>query len=1153
LQFTKLRVSGFKSFVDPTELEITPGLSGIVGPNGCGKSNLVEALRWVMGETSAKKMRGGGMDDVIFGGSADRPSRNIAEVILTLDNADRRAPAIFNEHEELEIARRIERESGSVYRVNGKEVRARDVQLLFADLATGARSGALVSQGRIGALINAKPTDRRILLEEAAGISGLHSRRHEAELRLRAAETNLERLEDVLAALDAQLRGLKKQARQAARYRNIGDLIRKAEAILLHLRWTETEAELADAQADFDAVVARVNELTADAARQSAAEADAAAALPALRDAEAAAAARLQRLIVARESLDEEEHRLRAARADAAARLSQIEKDGAREQALRADAEAAVARLADEAATLDENQAELGAASREAESAVAQAEDEVDEGEALLAAVTEAILAEEARREAATRRIAEIESRIAVLRERAAAIASERETLSAKAEADDAIAAAGAAVTAAEAAVAGDREAAEAAEKTQAEARAAESEARESHRARAERLAELRAEQRALQSLLEGEGNGGAAPIIDAIDVEPGYEDALGAALGEDLTAAEDSTAPVRWRALPALREPPALPEPAVPLSQFVKAPGALDRRLSQIGVVADAAAAATLADRLHIGQRLVSRDGGLWRWDGFIVVPGAETGAARRLAQRNRLATVEQELETADGDAARAQAVFDESRQAAAAALEAERTARAKLRQSYADLDGARDRLAALERENAQTSNRLAALDEAGERLRTDVEEAERELADVNEAAAAQSDLEAKRAEQSARRETLTAARGRLIDRRSRHDRLLREEETRAARLDAIEQETGNWRKRAEDAAAQIDELEARAESTRADIERLDAAPAELDAKRRALVAEIEDAEGARRQAGDELAAAETALAAVTKALRECEAALADAREARARAEGAVAQVEQVRAGLVERMRERLDAGPDQALAVAEIRGGEQLPDVDAVEARLERLLRERDNMGPVNLRAEQEAKDLQEQIDGLEQEKQDLIEAIARLRQGINELNREGRERLLASFKLVNEHFEKLFARLFGGGRAHLKLIESDDPLDAGLEIFASPPGKKLQVLSLLSGGEQALTALALLFAVFLTNPAPICVLDEVDAPLDDANVDRFCTMLAEIAHASETRFLIVTHHRMTMARMERLYGVTMPEQGVSQLVSVDLKTAEEIRDSA
>ena len=404
-----------------------------------------------------------------------------------------------------------------------------------------------------------------------------------------------------------------------------------------------------------------------------------------------------------------------------------------------------------------------------------------------------------------------------------------------------------------------------------------------------------------------------------------------------------------------------------------------------------------------------------------------------------------------------------------------------------------------------------------------------------------------------TALRTELAELRAQQAEQRSAHDGLVAESERRGERLLAIETEATSWRHRAAGAAERLADLVERRSTAEEEQLRLAARPDELDDQRASLMDQIAETEAKRNEAADRLATAETGQMEVDRALKAAEAALAEVREQQVRAEAQVERAERDRQAVVERVREKLAIAPENILVAAEIEEGETIPAADAAAARLERLTHERDGMGPVNLRAETEAAELQEQITTMQTERDDLLAAIARLRQGIGALNREGRERLMAAFAQVNEHFQELFARLFGGGSAHLTLTEEEDPLEAGLEIMASPPGKKLTSISLLSGGEQALTAVSLLFAVFLTNPAPICVLDEVDAPLDDSNVDRFCSLLNHLAHSGATRFLVVTHHRMSMARMDRLFGVTMGEPGVSQLVSVDLARAEEMRESA
>lgn len=1153
MQFNRMRVTGFKSFVEPTEFVIDDGLTGIVGPNGCGKSNLVEALRWAMGETSAKQMRGGEMDDVIFAGTSDRPARNLAEVILTLDNSDRRAPAQFNDSDELDVIRRIERGQGSAYKVNGMDIRARDVQTLFADASTGARSTAIVSQGRIGALISAKPTQRRGLLEEAAGITGLHARRHEAELRLRAAETNLERLEDVVGALEEQHRLLKRQARQATRYRNLSDHIRRHEAILLHLRWVTTQAEREGAARELETIEQLVAELTQTVAAATTAQADASTVLPDLRNKEAEAAAALQRLMVARDALDTEERRIETLRNEIGTRITQIDSDTEREKALGGDATEAAERLETEKTEIADAQAREADDLEAAKARLAEAEKTVAEREAALSELTRSVVADETRDATLRRQINEFDQRRQRLDARRESISAERREAEQAADDNGALDQARAAADTARAEAEAARTALQHAEARTAAARAAENAARESHQTTEAAAAKLRAEKEALAELLEIGDPELWPPMIDAVEVYPGYEMALGAALGDDLIAPSDEASPVHWRALPMLTSPRGFPNGIKPLSDYVKGPAALTRRLSQIGVVEDESAGRALHERLEQGQRLVSKTGALWRWDGFTAAAGAPTAAAKRLSQRNRLDEMLDELESAERQAADAQSEREKTASAARAAVEDERQTREALWAADKTSQESRDAAAALAESSADARSRVSGLTEAEERVAADLTE----LTEQESAAAQEletlADVAERRQLVGQRHQELASLRAELAQIRSAHDRLDQESTNRTLRLQVIANELESWQNRSRNAARQIEQLAERRQQETAELQKLEARPAEIATERSALLDRIEEAEKRRSEAADNLAAAETRLEDLTRELRSREARLAENREERVRRQAAVEQIDQTLTVLSDRIRERLECTPDAALSSVGIEDDEDLPAQDAVETKLERLQRERDNMGPVNLRAEQEASELDEKIRGMESEREDLIAAIARLRQGISGLNREGRERLLAAFNEVDQHFRDLFAKLFGGGRAHLRLTEADDPLEAGLEVFASPPGKRLQSMTLLSGGEQALTALSLLFAVFLTNPAPICVLDEVDAPLDDSNVDRFCTLLEEMARHQQTRFLLVTHHRLTMARMDRLYGVTMAERGVSQLVSVDLQAAERLRETA
>jgi len=1153
LTFNKLRLAGFKSFVDGTDMHIEPGLTGVVGPNGCGKSNLVEALRWVMGETSAKQMRGSGMEDVIFGGTDDRPPRNIAEVILSLDNSERTAPAQFNDSNEIEVSRRIEREKGSLYRINGHDVRAKDVQLLFADAATGARSTALVSQGRIGAIIAAKPMERRKLLEEAAGITGLHSRRHEAELRLRGAENNLERLDDILVTLDVQMGSLKKQARQANRYRNISDHIRKAEAALYHLRWLAAESGLNDARERQEAAEAVVAEFTQSTAIKATAQAEAQAALPDLRQREAAAAAELQRLVLARNGLDTEEQRIENQTSECRERLEHINADLEREGALASDAEAARLRLEEERRDIHSAAEGEEETRMQAEARLAEAQTAAEALERRLNDMTARSAAEEAHRGALVRAHAEQVERKTRLAGRLDEMTAEKAALEAETGGREALEESGQEATQAQNALGAARNMALAAEEARARNKGGLDRAETERSARQAAVTRLEAEEKALAKMLEDGDADLWPPLIDAVQVEHGFETALGAALGDDLIAPADEQAKVHWRTLGPFAQQSSLPSGCLSLSRYVRAPGALNRRLSQVGVVADEETGNRLSGELTQGQRLVSRDGALWRWDGFTVKTGAQTAAAKRLEQKHRLGEVRGQLTGAREALGSAEETYIRAREAFQRAEQAERQARESVAEADENYARARDAQTGVKERMAESLSRLAAMEQTMEQLGGDLEESNTKAAAAETELNALPDPEAAKGEMEALRRELGEGREKLNERQAEHHAQMQAAVNRQSRLEEIGREIVTWNNRGEDASRQLRQLEERQKTETEQLGRLTRAPVEINEQRSRLLSQIEEAETNRNQAADALAHAESKLAEADKELREAEAELASGRERRIRAEGQVEQARQTCDEIRERVRDNLDCAPDDLFEVAELKEGKDLPEMEATERRVDRLHRERDTMGPVNLRAEQEMQELTEQTETMRSERDDLIQAIEKLRQGISELNREGRQRLLASFKEVDRHFQELFVRLFGGGRAHLELTESDDPLEAGLEIMASPPGKKLQILSLLSGGEQALTALALLFGVFLTNPAPICVLDEVDAPLDDANVDRFCTLIDEIAHAGGTRFVVITHHRMTMARMDRLFGVTMPDRGVSQLVSVDLQEAEKIRDIA
>lgn len=1138
MQIKRLKLTGFKSFVDPAELRVERGLTGIVGPNGCGKSNLLEAIRWVMGEGSAKSLRGGAMDDVIFAGTTQRPSRDFAEVSILAESSAANDLDAYGR--DIEVVRRIERGAGSAYRINGRDVRAKDVSLVFADAATGAHSPALVSQGRIGSIIAAKPAERRAMLEEAAGISGLHVRRKDAEQKLRATETNLGRLDEVLADMEVRATALKRQARAAERYRKLSEEIRVAEGRLIFARWREA-ADAADAaRAEAKAAEEQVG-IAAEAQRAAAAwQAQAISKLAELRstalaarDAAGEAAHRLATLVAERTALD---RRI----ADLAAQAERLESDRAREGQLANDAAEALARLSNEAKSLE---ARIGEAEKQrpafssriaaAEAAVRDAEIELAQALATQAREQAEARVADAAVTAATTRLERAERDQARMDQELAALGDDAPLLTAR---DDATAARTEAQARAEAAA----QAIEAAERQRAAAASQRDEAESAGSAAQAALSALEGEARALVKALEAMG--GANRALDQVRAAPGYERALAAALGDDLEAEVGADAKRGWGGADRLADDPLLAEDAECLADHVQAPPELRRRLAQVCVV-DADRGQTLA----VGQRLVTRDGRLRRWDGF-VSPGEGAAAAERLERVNRLATIQaalgparEEVETALAALASAREQADRARAEADVARKALSAAEFDQRTAQRNEDQAVTALERLASRKAEFADRLA-------RNREELIEAGN---DRDNALAARSALPDGLAtgqlvgRLQAASEMARAAVAQIKAESATLDRAIASDRERLA---ATKSDILSWKTRAGEAATRIAEMEKRARAVDAEAQSLIDAPQNLSAtivslegESAALMARSEDAAAAERAAEADLRAHDANAAELAEAL-------AAAREARA---GAVARAENQELRRIEMGRvagERFECPPPLLPEKAGF-DAEAIRDSGDESAHHDRLILDRERLGPVNLVAEQELAEIEEARATSLTERDELAEAISRLRGSIGSLNREGRARLLSAFEAVNGHFQSLFTTLFNGGQAHLALIDSDDPLEAGLEIFAQPPGKRLQSLTLLSGGEQALTAVALIFALFLTNPAPICVLDEVDAPLDDANIERFCDLLDVMTRETDTRYLIVTHNAVTMSRMHRLFGVTMIEQGVSRLVSVDLGGAEQL----
>ncbi len=1290
MYFSKLKLHGFKSFGDPSELTIDSGITGIVGPNGCGKSNVIEALRWVMGESSAKRMRGDEMDDVIFGGAAHRASRNIAEVSLTInqpdaiDQPDRRAPAGFQEEESLEITRRIERGMGSNYRINGKEVRARDVQLYFADLASGAGSSAIVSQGRIGALINAKPAERRILIEEAAAIRGLHSRRHEAQLRLKSALQNLERLADIIGAMNVQLEGLQKQARKATRYRKLGEEIRRYQARSLLSKLYAWQEAQNTASTHLNQLETELTQLEIKATEAETQYQQAMQAVPDARQKTAETGARVQALTQAQAKLEASLEEVKTRQHSVEQRLQDMVNDLNHAAAQLKDAEQALERQQKDLKQLDTHHAGSQDTLLEAKKNAQQALQLYQQAEQTYERENHAFLSAQSQSEQAKATEVNLKQKAEALKNDLASYQARLDNTSDLDKIKNEINELNEFVTAIreqwkqrqetlqqqnqrmQTAINLYRERMEAHDQILKSLNAHQRERLEllgEHRTKLvaqhdstqqeqqiiatwqHSLTQLQETHRQQRDQLEADLNqfnqtvnqteGKISRIVadlqetqisgkrlsEILSIPEALTPIFAALIGRGLEAGLTADQPLYWQDLSLTDHHNSVAiEGLTPLAELIEPhgldwPQALSRLIPFCYVAQTPEIAQTCQASLPAGGLITTPEGGLWRWDGLVEHQSVQKRQQSVLILRQQLVELTKKLPDQRQQLAQCKARFEQLTQDHAKEIEhTQEQARIKrdtelatlkdtqqkaitdaLQQFEAELDQQQTTFIEAEQQAKMALDQAISAREAAEAAQTEAANAFNQLdQQLSAQQTALRDKERALSEQQSQQAELRQALTRLEVEQTTNTQQLAENQAvidalpaldaldqalqnaikaqAEARQDSYQQENhlanlqarhrrydqdrarlqteiANWQSRQQMTQDQQQALIVRRTQLEQERDQLAAAPPQLSQQLTDQKQQLEAARATYQQQEQTLRLAEQQLNECDYTRREAERTLNDHKQQKIRAEATIDQLNQQQTHLQQTMQEQLGKSLEvsELTTLCGLESDQQPEDETTINTRLQRAMGEREAMGAVNLLAEQEAESLQSEIDEKQQDYDDLIQAIDRLNEGIDTLNKEGKARIRTAFKAVNDHFQQLFVRLFGGGEAELKLTENpDDPLAGGLEIIARPPGKKMQVLSLLSGGEQALTALALLFAMFLTNPAPICILDEVDAPLDDANVDRFLTLLEEIANQGDTRFLVVTHHRMTMARVDRLYGVTMAEEGISSLVSVDLGKA-------
>ena len=1149
LNITKLRLNGFKSFVDPTEFEILPGLTGVVGPNGCGKSNLLDALRWVMGENRPTSMRGDGMDDVIFGGTSLRPARSYAEVNLQIENFDSDILPINTSESTIEIVRRINFESGSTYRVEGKEILAREVRLLFADYSSGSNSPSLVRQGQISNLINENPKSRKRILEEAAGISGLYHRRHESELKLNASENNLERINDILSKLEEQLKALKKQAKQAEDYRLLGEKIRKQESLLLFVRWENKNSEFNNSKHELDNILKKRTDHEKILRNLIEVKEQKENLLPKIREQQAADQIATNQLQSKKTNIDEKHKNALSRVNELNQRISELENDYIRENELILDAESVLKKSANEKNSILNNQSDLTNKIKSTKEDLdlsiidfnkIEKEYEVEANNFAASLAKKNNL--ETNFEVNNKSLKQVEEKITKVKDDKSKVSLRKE------EIDKELINIRNELELSEKAI--DKKYSML-DKTEDEVQTLRADLLNSEEKLSEERSKLLAIKSEIKTLEEflSEQEIFEDAIINQIEISKDFEIVFSVILNDDLNyPPQSSDRKSGWHYSENEKQSYSFPEGVKVLADLVKHPLELNKRLKNVGIV-NSKDGYLLHSKLKNGQSLVSMDGDFWRWDGFSTtsadVNTSNTQKVKNLNRLQNLKVLQKEIE---------KKVFIQSGHKTDQELVIKQKIeeRDNLKKEYISkekrLNELKTNLSKLEAEFEINSAQIESLDNNYLNLNEDYNKLIKNIEEIKNLDNQEIDNQEEEKNINLKKKTLEDFRNKNLDRRLVLEDLTSQFNFYKNRLVQLDKELEDWSIRKKRSVDRQDNILSRKNELELFLETAQLEPEKIENDILNLNKKITEAEKKCSISTDALVNAEKKLRDALFKEKEAFKIAEDLKEKYVRAE---VSIETTKDNLNE-LASILEAETGHSPKGFQDKYIDQLTNklsIDIIEKNLDQLTRKRNFIGPVNLRAEEDEKEINAEYSELLNQKEDLEMAVKKLRNAISNLNKEGREKLLKAFDEVNKNFKTLFNNLFGGGQSNLLLVESDDPLEAGLEIMCQPPGKKLSNLALLSGGEQTLAAISLIFAVFMVKPSPICVLDEVDAPLDDANIVRFCNLLDNMNSRTDTRFIIITHNPITMSKMNRLYGVTMAEKGVSQLVSVDLDKAEKL----